>query len=384
MHSILELNKEQLQGKRVLLRADLNLPLKDGQVLDLTRVNAIKTSLLHLIQNGASVVLASHFGRPSGTWNLQYSLEHILPALKQGLGLEFDFIKGHSAKGNNSQLALLENLRFNPGEEENSPEFATELAGGMDLYVNEAFACSHRAHASICAITNYLPAYAGANLIREYTHISRVLEGTLDGRVAILGGAKISDKLALIENLITKVEKLIVVGGMANTFLAAQNIEIGKSLQEPSMVSSCKRLHEQYAEKIILPNDFVVFAGNDSRTTATLEKEDIIGDIGPVSLKLISANLEGATTILWNGPAGIYEDPRFCKGTMTIGQIIAEATQGGAYSLAGGGDVVAALERLQLAEKFSFISTAGGAFLEMLEGKILPGIAALALSHSDS
>jgi phosphoglycerate kinase len=389
------LENQNVFKKTVLVRADLNVPLQNGKVTDTTRLEAIKDTVLYLVEQQAKVLLLSHFGRPqpyenAEQWDLAYSLQQLVSTLEQVLRLPVHFINHYagpkvseSLKNHpNKSVFLLENIRFAPGEESNSSTLAVELAKGIDLYVNEAFSCSHRSHASIEAITHNLPSVAGFHFYKEVTYLEKCLSYPKRPLAAIVGGSKVSTKIALLENLCNKVDHLIIGGAMANTFLAAQGKDIGESLYEPDWLPMAKKILETSKAEIILPIDGVVANSLDDPKAIVINTSNIqpyqkIFDIGPISLENARICLQTAQTIVWNGPVGAFEYPAFAKGTLAVAQLLIELTQKGTLTVAGGGDTLAALGMAQAKEKLSYVSTAGGAFLEWLEGKKLPGLEAL-------
>lgn len=394
MKTIDTLNHLNLQGMRVLVRVDLNVPVQDGKILDTTRIERFVPTLKELIAKKACVILLSHFGRPEGRENLKDSLRQICPALSKALGFEIIFIscppseaQAAVQKLKDGQVALLENLRFYPGEEKNDEVFAQDLAKLGDLYVNDAFSVSHRAHASVNAITKYLPAIAGRLMQTEIEALTLALKNPRHPLIAIVGGAKVSTKLSILKNLIKKVDVLVVGGGMANTFLFADGIEIGTSLCEKDMIETVRAIQDAAKvsqTKILLPLDVV--AAKSIQPAKDVQNYDIscipndvmILDIGPQTILAINQALKTAKTCIWNGPLGVFELPPFDRGTITLMQQVASLSQfQGLYSIAGGGETVAALNHAGCNDRFSYISTAGGAFLEWLEGKTLPGLAAL-------
>lgn len=386
----------EVRGKRVLVRADLNVPVKNGRVTDSTRIDRTAITLKELLGRGARVVLLAHFGRPDGKRVSDMSLRPVLEPLSKALGgksvaFAEDCIgePAHKAVAalKDGEIALLENLRYHAAEEKNDPLFARELASLGDLYVNDAFSCAHRAHASTEAIARLLPSAAGRLMEAELDHLSKALENPARPVAAIVGGAKISTKLDLLGNLVKKVDVLVIGGAMANTFLAAQGVEIGASLAERDMAETARQIllaaRGQKCE-ILLPTDVVVAADMKpnlpTRTLAVGEvgTADKIFDIGPATAKAINDRLATCRTLVWNGPVGAFETPPFETATVTIAKAAAELTAAGKLlTVAGGGDTVAALAQAGVMEKFSYVSTAGGAFLEWLEGKDLPGVAAL-------
>ena len=385
-----------VRGKRVLVRADLNVPVKNGRVTDSTRIDRTAITLKELLDRGARVVLLAHFGRPDGKRVPEMSLRPVLEPLSKALGgkpVAFaedcigDPARKAAAALKDGEIALLENLRFHAAEEKNDPLFARELASLGDFYVNDAFSCAHRAHASTEAIARLLPSAAGRLMEAELDHLSKALENPARPVAAIVGGAKISTKLDLLGNLVKKVDVLVIGGAMANTFLAAQGVEIGASLAERDMAETARQIlltaRAEHCE-ILLPTDVVAAADlKPNRPTRTLSvsavgKEDRIFDIGPATVKAINDRLTTCRTLVWNGPVGAFETPPFDAATVAIAKAAAKLTaEGKLLSVAGGGDTVAALAQAGVLEQFTYVSTAGGAFLEWLEGKDLPGVAAL-------
>ena len=385
------------QGKRVLVRVDFNVPMQDGEVTDATRIERAAVTLKELMGKGARVVALSHLGRPKGKPEAAMSLRPIARALGQALGgIDVAFALGcigAEARAvvdrlQDGQIALLENLRFHGGEEKNDPSIADELASMGDAYVNDAFSASHRAHASITGLAARLPAYAGRLMEAELKALSAAL-GEADRPVAaLIGGAKVSTKLDVLGHLLAKVDKLIIGGGMANTFLHAQGTGIGKSLCEKDLAETARSIAAKAKERgveIVLPTDAMVaarFEQNADARVAALDQvgpDDMILDIGPDSVRTIERALSACRTLLWNGPMGAFEVAPFDKGTNQVARAAAALTSSGKLtSVAGGGDTVAALAHAGVLDEFSYISTAGGAFLEFIEGKELPGVAALA------
>jgi phosphoglycerate kinase len=384
-------------GKRVLLRADFNVPMKKGEVTDRTRIERGTATIAELTRRGAKVIVLSHFGRPEGKTVPEMSLRPIAPVLSEALGgkpVAFaedcigEVARRAEAKLGNGDVLLLENLRFHAGEEKNDPAFARELAALGDLYVNDAFSCAHRAHASNEAIARLLPSAAGRLMEAELDHLERALGRPDRPLAAIVGGAKVSTKLALLGNLLAKVDLLAIGGGMANTFLHAEGKSIGRSLAERDMAGTARAiLAKARAGKveIVLPLDAVVAAelkpGVETRTVAidAVPADCMILDVGPATVADLERRLAGCRTLVWNGPLGAFETPPFEAGTVALaGKAAGLTTAGRLLSVAGGGDTVAALVQAGVVERFSYVSTAGGAFLEWLEGKTLPGVAALA------
>jgi len=380
-----------LGGKRVFLRADLNAPLEAGAVSDDTRLAAVVPTIEHARAAGARVVLASHLGRPKGKPTAEFSLKPVAERLAVLLRTEVPLaadcvgpeIEAQARALKPGRLLLLENLRFHKEEEANDDGFARGLAALADVYVNDAFAAAHRAHASIAAITKHLqPAAAGLLMERELAALGRVLEAPTRPLLAILGGAKVSDKLTLVENLLSRVQALAIGGGMAFTFLKAQGLEVGRSLVEPDHLETARRVLDAAKRRqveILLPLDAVVAAGLDSPAGRTVDigsmPPDEMGlDIGPKTVERFAAGIGTAKTIVWNGPMGVFERAPFAQGTMAVAHAVAGAK---AFSVVGGGDSVAAVNAAGVADRIGYISTAGGAFLEFLEGRSLPGVDAL-------
>jgi phosphoglycerate kinase len=386
-----------VRGKRVLLRADLNVPVMNGVVTDATRIERLAPTIETLIEKGAKVIVMSHFGRPQGRPDPVYSLRPLVAPLSKAIGgREVAFAAdciGEEAKRvvaalRPGQLALLENLRFHQGEETNSPDFARALAELGDVYVDDAFSASHRAHASIAALAHLLPAAAGKLMEAELSALAAALETPVRPVVALVGGAKVSTKLDLLRSIIGKVDCLAIGGAMANTLLFAEGTEVGRSLCERDMADNARRLFDLARERncrVILPEDAVIAAqlapGAATRTVAidAVPSDMMILDIGPRTVTRIAVALEEARTLVWNGPLGAFETAPFDQGTAAVARKVAELTRAGKLlSVAGGGDTVAALAAASLTDKLSYVSTAGGAFLEWLEGRELPGVAALA------
>lgn len=383
-------------GKTVLTRVDLNVPMKDGRITDDLRISRILPTLHELSRKGAKVVVLSHFGRPDGKPVPEMSLKPVASALATALGAPVGFAEdciGDAAKAAIDKLkpggvVLLENTRFHAAEEKNDSAFAKSMAALGDIYVNDAFSCAHRAHVSTEALAHLLPAYAGRNMEVELKHLEAALVAPEKPVAAVIGGAKVSTKLELLGNLLGKVDKLIIGGGMANTFLFAQGREVGKSLCEKNMADTARDILREAVARgcaVVLPDDVVVareFKPGAASKVVPAERcppDQMILDIGPVAAARLGTLLADCRTLVWNGPLGAFETPPFDAGTVTVARTAAALTAAGRLlSVAGGGDTVAALRHAGVAEEFSYVSTAGGAFLEWLEGKELPGVAALA------
>lgn len=386
------------KGKRVLLRADLNVPVKDGRITDRTRIERLCPTIAELANDGARVVICSHFDRPKGKrvpeMSLKPLVEALSAALKRPVAWADDCIgpvaEAAVAALKDGEVLLLENTRFHPGEEKNDPEMAAALARLADAYVNDAFSAAHRAHASTEGVARLLPAYAGRLMEAELKALDAALGNPARPVVAIVGGAKVSTKLDLLGNLSKKVDVLVIGGAMANTFLAAQGHAMGRSLQEAEMHGTARAILEAAKAadcEILLPVDLVVaerFEPNPPTRTVSVDDvpaDSMALDVGPETERAIEARLRGASTLVWNGPLGAFEVPPFDTATVAVAETVASLTQSGALkSIAGGGDTVAALRHAGVAERMTYVSTAGGAFLEWLEGKTLPGVAALMAS----
>ncbi len=387
------LDDMDLTGKRVLTRVDINVPVENGAVSDGTRIDRIVPTVTDIIEKGGKPMLIAHFGRPKGKVVLDMSLRVVLPALEAALGRSVrlvETLEGAEALTNEAQAAdvlLLENIRFHPGEEANDPDFARRLAGLGDVYCNDAFSAAHRAHASTEGVAHHLPACAGRLMQAELHALEAALGTPQRPVVAVVGGAKVSTKLDLLGNLVTRVDQLVIGGGMANTFLAAQGLNVGKSLCEHDMADTARAIMAQAAAagcEIILPADIIIahefLAGADHETLAVhlCPADAMILDAGPTSVERICRAFDQARTLIWNGPLGAFEIPPFDTATKAAAHHAATLSrEGGLISVAGGGDTVAALNQAGAADDFTYISTAGGAFLEWMEGKTLPGVAAL-------
>ena len=384
-------DRAEVAGRRVLVRNDFNVPLEDGKVTDDLRVRAAVPTLRWLLDHGARVICCSHLGRPKGRRDPRYSLEPVRPVLADRLGTDVAFVDdvaGDQARQaaealGDSQVLLLQNLRYEPGEEKNDPHLADQLASLAEIYVDDAFGAAHRAHASVVGVAERLPAYAGYLLAGEVKELSRLLEDPERPFTAVLGGSKVSDKLAVLDNLLGRVDSLIVGGGMCFTFLAAQGQEIGDSLFEPDQVDAVRRLLEtarSQGKPVLLPTDVVVAREVSEDAEARTVAADGIEagwkglDIGPETAKAFAAAVAEARTVFWNGPMGVFELAPFAAGTKAVAEAVAAAD---GYTVVGGGDSAAALAELGLADRVDHLSTGGGASLELLEGKTLPGVAAI-------
>lgn len=388
----------EIEGKTLLVRADLNVPVRDGKVSDATRLERIVPGIKAWSERGAKVVLLSHFGRPNGKYDRELSLRPIAAALGELLGREVGF--GEDCVGltarrlvdalDNGDICVLENLRFHASEEANGNGFAKDLAALGDLYVNDAFSAAHRAHASTEGLAFQLPAFAGPLMMEEISALQAALEDPKRPTAAVVGGAKVSSKIPVLSNLVTKVDTLIIGGGMANTFLLADGIAVGASLAEPDLVEEARRITriaKQNNCSILLPHDLVVakeFKAGAAATTVAVGDvgaDDMILDVGPETVKALSRKLADCKTLLWNGPLGAFEIEPFGAGTFALAKEAARLTRAGTLvSVAGGGDTVAALNAAGVSADYTYVSSAGGAFLEWLEGRELPGVAALARS----
>lgn len=378
----------QVQNKRVLVRVDFNVPIEKGRITDDRRIRAALPTINYLVDHGACVVLVSHLGRPKGGRDEKYSLRPVAGRLQELLNRPVemaDDVIGESVQQQirdmkPGDVLLLENVRFYPQEEKNDPAFAKQLAELADLYVNDAFGSAHRAHASTEGVAHYLPAVAGFLMEQELNYLGRALAAPARPFVAILGGAKISDKIGVITNLLDKVDLLLIGGGMANTFAKAVGYPVGESLVENDKLEMARDLIAQAKGKLILPVDWVIgdkFAADAASKVVDLQQVPEgwrILDIGPRTVELFEQKLKDAKTVVWNGPLGVFEFPRFAQGTIEIAKRLATT---GATTIIGGGDSAAAVEQAGVADKITHISTGGGASLEFLEGKELPGVAAL-------
>ncbi|GMB83546.1 phosphoglycerate kinase [Shinella zoogloeoides] len=385
-------NLTDIAGKRVLVRVDLNVPVKDGKVTDATRIERVAPTIRELSEKGAKVILLAHFGRPKGEVVADMSLEQILPAVNDVLGAKVQFAAdciGEKAAAaiaamQNGDILLLENTRFHKGEEKNNPDFTAALAANGDIYVNDAFSAAHRAHASTEGLAHLLPAYAGRTMQAELEALEKGLGNPARPVVAIVGGAKVSTKIDLLMNLVKKVDALVIGGGMANTFLAARGTNVGKSLCEHDLADTAKQIMIEAATAtcaIVLPEDGVV--AREFKANAENEVVDVNGipadammlDVGPKTVEAVNGWISRAATLVWNGPLGAFEIAPFDAATVSAARHAAAETKAGKLvSVAGGGDTVAALNHAGVADDFTYVSTAGGAFLEWMEGKPLPGV----------
>jgi phosphoglycerate kinase len=393
--TVANLSSSDLSGKRVLVRADFNVPLDDaGNITDDTRIRAALPTIQDLTSKGAKVILSSHFGRPKGV-DEKYRLTPVAKRLSELLGQEVakpsdcigDEVAAAVAAMQNGQVLLLENVRFHKEEEKNDPEFAKQLAANADLYVNDAFGTAHRAHASTEGVTKYLsPSVAGYLIEKELQYLQNAIENPKRPLAAIIGGSKVSSKIGVIETLLEKCDKLLLGGGMIFTFYKARGLSVGKSLVEEDKLELAKSLDAKAKERgvqLLLPTDVVVadnFSADANAQTVSIEAipDGWMGlDIGPESVKMFQAALADCKSVLWNGPMGVFEFDKFAVGTEAIARTLADLTKTGTDTIIGGGDSVAAVEKVGVADQMSHISTGGGASLELLEGKVLPGIAAL-------
>lgn len=384
-----------IAGKRVLVRVDLNVPVADGKVTDSTRIERVAPTILELSEKGAKVILLAHFGRPKGEPVADMSLSQIVPAVEEVLDHAVFFASDcigapaadAVAKMNDGDILLLENTRFHKGEEKNDTAFVEALAANGDIYVNDAFSAAHRAHASTEGLARHLPAYAGRTMQAELEALEKGLGQPVRPVVAIVGGAKVSSKIDLLMNLVKKVDALVIGGGMANTFLAARGAQVGKSLCEHDLAETAKQIMIEAATSgcaIVLPEDGVVArefkagAANEIVDINAIPADAMVLDVGPKSVESIKAWISRAETLVWNGPLGAFEIEPFDAATVAAAKHAAECTKAGKLvSVAGGGDTVAALNHAGVSDDFTYISTAGGAFLEWMEGKVLPGVAVL-------
>lgn len=388
------LDDADLAGKRVLVRVDLNVPMEDGKVSDTTRIDRVMPTIREIADKGGKVILLAHFGRPKGRDD-KNSLKQIVPALTQALGRPVTFVDdciGEAvakavAAGKNGDVLLLENTRFHAGDEKNDAEFVRALAANGDIYVNDAFSAAHRAHASTEGLAHVLPAYAGRTMQAELEALSAGLDNPARPVMAIVGGAKVSTKLELLGNLVRKVDVLAIGGGMANTFLAARGVDVGKSLCEHDLLDTAREIEAKAKAagcEILLPVDALVareFKAHPSYRVVPVdevEPDEMILDAGPLSIAEVVLRLEKVNTLVWNGPFGAFELPPFDTATVAVAKATAKHVKAGKLvAVAGGGDTVSAMNHAGVADSLSYVSTAGGAFLEWMEGKALPGVEAL-------
>ena len=391
MKSITEVSN--LENKRVILRLDLNVPLKNQEIQDETRILKILPVINFLIEKKAKIIIISHVGRPKGQIKKELSLIPICENLKSKLNKDIKLItnnlleikKNDLFTATDEEIIFLENIRFYKEEEENDENFSKHLASLADLYVNDAFSCSHRAHASVCKITEFLPAYAGLQLNSEVEALKKVTSEIKKPVTCIIGGSKISTKIGIIKNLIPKFDNIIIVGGMANNILEYNGHSIGKSIKEDNckdIIDEIFKTSKKFSCSIVYPEDVAVGKNltdaSKIKSLNEIENDDLILDIGPKTIEKIKLIIERSKTLLWNGPAGYFENINFANGSFEIAKKIVEKNNNNSiYSVAGGGDTIAVLNQIGAVEKFNFVSTAGGAFLEYLEGKDLPGITAL-------
>ncbi len=388
MFNKMTLKDIDVSGKKVIVREDFNVPIKDGLVIDDTRIIAALPTINYLLDQGAAVIILSHLGRPKGQrvddFSLQPVAEYLGSLLKSRVSFISDCIGAEVMAEVKSlqegEVLVLENTRFHKEEEENDPDFSLELAGLADIFVSDAFGTAHRAHASNVGIAEYLPTVAGFLIEKEIEYLGNAIENPERPFVAILGGAKVSGKIGVIDNLIDKVDQILIGGGMANTFFAAQGIKMGKSLVELDSLTTASALMKKAGDKLILPVDMVIadkFAEEANRIiqpVGNIPEEWMVMDIGPETLKLFDSFITNSATIVWNGPMGVFEFPAFADGTFGLAKLISESN---ALSIVGGGDSAAAINQAGLEDKISHISTGGGASLQMLEGTPLPGLEAI-------
>tara|TARA_B100001057_G_scaffold130233_1_gene129269 strand:- start:3673 stop:4851 length:1179 start_codon:yes stop_codon:yes gene_type:complete len=391
MKSIQDL--QNLEGKKVLLRLDLNVPLKKGEIKDETRINKILPILDFLLSKNAKIIIISHVGRPQGKYNSDLSMKPICENLEKKIKKKINLItedirlikKEDLLKKFNQDVLILENIRFYKEEESNDLDFSKHLASFGEIYVNEAFSCSHRAHASVTNITKFLPSYAGPQLNSEVTALKKVTTDIKKPISCIIGGSKISTKISIIENLIPKFDNIIFVGGMANNILSYKKFSIGKSIFEKNcndIIEKIFNASKKNSCSITYPEDVIVAKELEGKPIIKqlneIDDDDMILDIGPSTINKIDSLINSSKTILWNGPAGYFENPDFANGSYQIAKsLVKNFKNNSIYSVAGGGDTIAVINKINAINDFNFVSTAGGAFLEYLEGKILPGISAL-------
>ncbi len=394
MSSFRTLDSADVAGKRVLLRVDLNVPMENGKITDATRIERVVPTIREISGKGGKVILLAHFGRPKGRdpkESLKPVAHEVAHILKKHVGFADDCVGDAAEKAvaamKDGDVLLLENTRFHKEEEKNDPAFVEKLSVLGDIYVNDAFSAAHRAHASTEGLARKIPAYAGRTMQAELEALGKALDTPQRPVIAVVGGAKVSTKLELLENLISKVQALVIGGAMANTFLHAQGVKVGKSLAEKDMADTARRVlakAESAGCAIILPVDAIIAfhfqadAPSHAYGLDAIPADGMILDVGPQSIERIKGAVDDAATVVWNGPLGAFEMNPFDQGTVTIARYVAERTAAGRLvSIAGGGDTVAALNHAHVADKFTYVSTAGGAFLEWLEGRTLPGVEAL-------
>ena len=386
-------DQENLNQKIVLLRLDLNVPLKNGKITDQTRIDKILPIIEFLLKKKSKILVISHVGRPKGKAHKELSLKPICENIEKKINKKIKLInkdiyelkKNDLFKDSKDQIFFLENIRFYKEEEENDLNFSKHLAKLADIFVNDAFSCSHRAHSSVSKITKFLPSFAGIQLETEINALKKVTTEIKKPITCIIGGSKISTKIGIIKNLIPKFDNIIIVGGMANNILSHKGNSIGKSIKEDNckeVINDIFKISKIHACSIIYPEDVLVGKSLESKSQVKelneIEKDDLILDIGPKTINKINGIIENSKTVLWNGPAGYFENPNFANGSYEIAKkIIKESKNNSIYSVAGGGDTIAVLNQINALKDFNFVSTAGGAFLEYLEGKELPGIKAL-------
>ncbi len=386
-------NKINLSKKKILLRLDLNVPLKNGKITDTNRIDKIIPTIQFLLKKNSKIIIISHVGRPKGKKVSSLSLKPICEIISKKINEKVSFIdkdlKTLSNKNifttEKENIVMLENLRFYEGEEKNNKEFAKKLASFGEIYVNDAFSCSHRSHASVVEIASLLPSFSGIQLNSEINALKKITSQIEKPITCIIGGSKISTKIGVIKNLIKKFDNMVVVGGMANNILKFQGIKIGKSIYEKNFDQIVKEIFsysQKFNCKILIPEDVIIGKNVDGKGSLKsldkVEEDEMILDIGPITTEKINKTIDSSKTVLWNGPAGYFENSNFEKGSLEIAKKISENTKKNKiYSVAGGGDTVAIINKYKMMKDFNFVSTAGGAFLEFLEGKVLPGIKAL-------